>query len=482
MRYLLILLLLLPTKVFSQQVIGSKKFTESYVLAEIAKRKLEEAGIKVEHRQGLGGTTILWEAMRTGAVDFCPDYTGTIREAILQTKTTSLEGLRAELAPFGVGLTESLGFNNTYALAVRREMAEKLGLKKVSDLKVHQDLKVGLTHEFQQRSDGWGPFTKHYGLNMEQVKALEHALAYQAIRGGQIDVMDAYSTDAKLAEYDLVVLQDDLNFFPRYDAVFLYRLDADPKAIEVIKTLVNTIDEEKMVKLNLEAEKKADYVAAANLYFSNLSSQKSSQSVWQKILYWTIEHLFLVAASMLVAVGIGLPLGVAASRQGLLSQAIFSFSGIVQTIPSLALLALLVPLLGISQKTAIVALALYSLLPIVRNTAAGLQDIPSNLRESAQALGLEQQAILLKVYLPMASRTILAGIKTSAVINVGTATLAALIGAGGLGEPIVSGLTLNNPDVILQGAIPAAILALLVEFLFELLDRLLIPKGLRLSS
>jgi osmoprotectant transport system permease protein len=154
----------------------------------------------------------------------------------------------------------------------------------------------------------------------------------------------------------------------------------------------------------------------------------------------------------------------------------------VQTIPSLALLALLVPLpfFGISARTAIAALFLYSLLPIVRNTASGLQDIPRSLRESAIALGLTPSARLWQIYLPMASRSILSGIKTSAVINVGTATLAALIGAGGLGEPILSGLNLNDHVTILEGAIPAALLALLVQSLFDLFDRVLIPKGLRL--
>jgi osmoprotectant transport system permease protein len=177
-----------------------------------------------------------------------------------------------------------------------------------------------------------------------------------------------------------------------------------------------------------------------------------------------------------------LPLGIAASRGGTLGHGILAIVGMIQTIPSLALLALLVPVpfLGISARTAIVALFLYGLLPIVRNTATGLQDIPPALRDSAVALGLEPGARLRKIYLPLASRTILAGIKTSAVINIGTATLAALIGAGGLGEPILSGLNLNDNATILEGAIPAALLALLVQGSFDLLDRFLIPRGLRL--
>ena len=136
---------------------------------------------------------------------------------------------------------------------------------------------------------------------------------------------------------------------------------------------------------------------------------------------WTLRHLELVGISLLLAILIGVPLGIVAGKPGPVSQAILAVTGMIQTIPSLALLALLVsvPLLGIQTQTAILALFLYSLLPIVRNTATGLQDIPISMRESAIALGLEPMAQLRKVYLPMASRTVLAGIKTSAIINVG---------------------------------------------------------------
>ena len=197
---------------------------------------------------------------------------------------------------------------------------------------------------------------------------------------------------------------------------------------------------------------------------------------------WTARHLELAGFSLLLSILIGIPLGIWASRGGAIGHVILGFAGVVQTIPSLALLALLVPLpfFGISVRTAIAALFLYGLLPIVRNTATGLQDIPRALRESAVALGLSSTARLWQIHLPMASRSILGGIKTSAVISVGTATLAALIGAGGLGEPILSGLNLNDHATILQGAVPAAVLALLVQWLFDLLDRVLIPKGLRL--
>ena len=477
--------------------IGSKKFTESYVLGEMAKRTLSEAGISAEHRQGMGGTIILWQALRGGQIDAYPEYTGTIVQEILKrSDPMHNDFVVTELGKLGIGMTQPLGFNNTYALVMRRDRANALGIRTMSDLEKHPELKFGFTHEFLDRQDGWPSMAVAYRLGPQNVSGIDHALGYDALRKGQIDVKDAYSTDAKIAQYDLAVLEDDQKFFPRYDAVFLYRLSLDEKAIAALRGLEGKIDETTMTRLNAEAERTKDYAQAANLFFDSnpassgnltvlngqVSRSRFGESFAHKLWRWTARHLELAGFSLLLSIIVGVPLGIWASRGGAIGQLILGFAGVVQTIPSLALLALLVPLpfFGISVRTAIAALFLYGLLPIVRNTATGLQDIPRALRESAAALGLSSRARLWQIYLPMASRSILAGIKTSAVINVGTATLAALIGAGGLGEPILSGLNLNDHATILQGAVPAAILALLVQWLFDLLDRVLIPKGLRL--
>src|SRR5947208_14447704 len=447
-------------------IIGSKKFTESYVLGEIAKRALIDAGISAEHRQGMGGTIILWQALHGGQIDAYPEYRGTIAQEILKNdRATSLSEIRQSLAKSGVGMMEPLGFNNTYALVMRRSEAQRLGLRTISDLRKHPELKIGLTHEFLDRQDGWPPLRERYGLPQRNVIGIDHALGYAALANGSIDVKDAYSTDAKIAENDLITLEDDLGFFPKYEAVFLFRLSMRPDAIAALRRLEGTLDEKRMIHLNLEAERTKNYTRAANLYFEDgaKSTDTIGESFPQKLARCTLRHLQLAGFSLLLAVVFGIPLGIVASRGGAIGQAILGFASIVQTIPSLALLALLVPLpfFGISVRTAIAALFLYGLLPIVRNTASGLQDIPRSLRESSIALGLSPAARLWQIYLPMASRSILSGTKTSAVINIGTATLAALIGAGGLGEPILSGLDLNDHVTILQGAIPAAVLALL---------------------
>jgi osmoprotectant transport system permease protein len=467
-----------------QIVVGSKRFTESYVLGEIARIALQKAGFTVDHKQGMGGTIILWQALRGGDVQLYPEYTGTITEEILKTKQPlSTDALRALLRQEGIGMSGELGFNNTYALVMRRDRAAKLGIGKISDLRNHPDLNIGLTLEFLDRRDGWAPLSARYGLQMQNVRGIDHALGYAALANGSIDLKDAYSTDAKIEENNLIVLDDDLHFFPQYKAVFLYRLDLDSRAVAALEKLAGTIDEARMRHLNSEAERTKDYTYAAGLYFGQKLVSPSNNLIG-KIGRWTLRHLELVGASLFLGIIVGIPLGIRASRPGPVSNFILSTTSVIQTIPSLALLALLVPIpfFGISPVTAIFALFLYSLLPIVRNTATGLQEIPTAVRESAAALGLEPCAQLWKVFFPLASRTILAGIKTSAIIDVGTATLAALIGVGGLGEPIISGLNLNDSGTILQGAIPAALLALLVQFFFDGLDRVFVPKGLRLKQ
>jgi len=472
------------------EIIGSKKFTESCVLAEIAKSAFQRAGLPAEVRSSIGGTIILWEALRQGGINVYPEYTGTIREVILKERSSSgpedaadLEGLRRRLESYGIGITGKLGFNNTYALVMRRARARALGIRQISDLRGHPDLVCGLGHEFLGRSDGWAPLCASYGLHMRDVRGVDHTLGYVALAKGEIDLMDAYSTDARIAEDNLLVLRDDLHFFPRYDAVFLYRLDADPRVPAVLRTLEGTLDERRITDLNAAAERTKDYARGAAMYFHQESGGDGGHAA-ANIARWTGRHLLLVAVSLFASILVGVPLGIWASRPGWIGESVIGATGLIQTVPSLALLALLVsvPFLGISPATAIIALFLYGLLPIVRNTASGIQDIPSPMRESAEALGLEPRACLTKVFLPLASRSILAGIKTSAIIAVGTATLAALIGAGGLGEPILSGLNLNDRVLILEGALPAAALALAVQLLFIALDRVLIPKGLRLNG
>src|SRR6266446_8368876 len=388
-RFLVAAFLLIPVTWVSANpiVIGSKKFTESYVLGEIAQRALNDAGLATEHRQGMGGTIILWQALRGGQIDAYPEYTGTIAQEILRdSRPLSFQEIRDALGKFGVGMTESLGFNNTYALVMRRSEAQRLGVRTISDLRKHPELKVGLSHEFLDRQDGWRPLRERYALPQQNVVGIDHALGYAALANSSIDVKDAYSTDAKIEQNDLVVLEDDLQFFPKYEAVFLFRQSTRADAIAALRRLEGALDERHVIQLNAEAERTKNYTKAADLYF-NVGAPRPSghsgrshigESFPQKLARWTLRHLELAGFSLLLSIIVGVPLGVVASRGGAVGHAILGFAGIVQTIPSLALLALLVPLpfFGISLRTAIAALFLYCLLPLVRNTASGLQDIP----------------------------------------------------------------------------------------------------------
>ena len=493
-RFLCILFLLLfaVNPGWTQAItVGSKKFPESYVLAEIAKRQLQNAGFKdVQHQLGLGGTGIVWSKLKSGEISAYPDYTATLSEEVLKLKgNVTEEQIRTALKAEGIGMTGALGFDDNYALVMRKERAQQLGITKISDLKAHEDLRVGPTAEFLNRKDGFKTLCERYGLNFPEVNALEHSIGYAKLRDNQIDLMECYTTDPEIAEYNLIVLDDDRHFFPLYKALYIYRLDLPAGAIAALQSLEGKINQATIIRLNIAAKKvnkTSDYAVVAADFFGKEAVQQAqinAESTAHYILRLTGVHLKLVGISLLLAILVGVPLGIVASRPGSVSTLILGVTGVVQTIPSLALLAFLIPIpiLGKGATTAIVALFLYSLLPIVRNTATGLQDIAPAIRESAAALGLEPFAQLRKVFLPLASRSILAGIKTSAIINVGTATLAAFIGSGGLGEPIQSGLSINNNNLILQGAIPAAVLALLVQAAFDLLDRLLIPRGLRLQ-
>jgi osmoprotectant transport system permease protein len=470
--------------------VGSKKFTESYILGEIAKTLLSRAGFQAVHREGIGGTIILWQALLHGDIQVYPEYTGTISEEILKSPAImSPEAIRAALAGQGIGMSSSLGFNDSYTLVMRRSQAEALGIMTISDLKRHPSLRAGPTPEFLGRQDGWAPLIARYGLTFASVRGIEHGLGYAALADGLIDIKEAYTTDARLAGNAFLALIDDLHFFPQYQAVFLYRLDLPEKAIAVLRSLEGQISETRMIALNSKAEAAKSYAVAAEAFFENRSgeAERPQEGARRRHLLaalprLTAQHLTLVAISLIAAIFVSIPLGIAASRPGLVSELILGVAGIIQTIPSLALLAFMIPLFGIGQPPAIVALFLYSLLPIIRNTATGLMTIPASLRQAATALGLRPATRLWCVDLPIASQSILAGIKTSAVINVGTATLAGLIGGGGYGEPIQSGLQLNDTPTILSGAIPAAILALAVQAAFSGLDRLLIPKGLRLRT
>lgn len=468
-------------------VVGSKSFTEGVIVGELATLVLRAAEVPTEHRRELGGTRILFGALEAGEIDLYGEYTGTLTEEILADESVrSIPEIRAALARRGIAMTAPLGFNNTYAIGVRAEIVEQLGLRTISDLGGHPALRLGLTNEFMDRGDGWPGLRQRYGLSQEDVRGLDHDLAYKAIGAGKLDVMDVYTTDAEIAAYDLVVLEDDRAYFPRYEAVLLYRQDLEsrhPAALAALEQLPGRFDEARMQRLNgavkLEGGREQDVAAGFLAEELGITVVTAAPSLADRLAERTLEHLFLVGVSLFAAIVVAIPLGIFAASRPRWGQVVLGLVGVVQTIPALALLVFMIPLLGIYAPPALAALFLYSLLPIVRNTHAGLVGIPAPLSESAVALGLSPVARLRRVALPLALPSILAGIKTAAVINVGFATLGALVGAGGYGQPILTGIRLDATPLILEGAVPAALMALATQGLFELAERLLVARGLR---
>lgn len=467
--------------------VGSKAFTESVLLGEMAAQLAAGAGATVRHERALGGTRILWEALRRDDLDVYPDYTGTLAREILGSPGPLDEAaLRAALARHGVEVTRSLGFEDKYAIGVRREVAERLGLSRISDLAGHPEVRLGLTNEFVDRADGWPALLATYRLPQRDVRGLDHDVAYRALEGGRIDATDVYTTDAQILRLDLVLLEDDRGAFPDYRAVLVHRADLArraPEALAAMRRLEGALSAAEMTSLNARAQLRGESppAVAAEFLRERLGVQAAveAETLPGRILRRTVEHLALVAAALLAAIAVAVPLGVVAARRPGIGRTVLGAVGVVQTVPSLALLVFMIPLLGIGAAPAVAALFLYGLLPVVRNTHAGLQGIAPELRESALALGLPPMARLRLVELPLAAPAILAGVKTSAVITVGTATLGALIGAGGYGQPILTGIRLVSVPLILEGAVPAAVMALLAQGAFDLVERAVVPRGMR---
>jgi osmoprotectant transport system permease protein len=506
-------------------VVGSKRFTESYVLGELVRQVLLDAGVAAEHRPGLGNTGILEQALASGAVDVYPEYTGTIARELLRLPSAPgavpIDELNRLLAPRGLKAAVPLGFNNGYALAMREADAARLGVDSISalarlDAARSAGLRLGLSHEFLVRADGWPALKKAYGLPFDPQRGLDHGLAYEALARGQVDLIDVYTTDAKIARGGLRVLRDDLAFFPRYDAVLLMRATLDERPLAA--ALQGRIDEATMVALNAQVElsgrpfaevargflkqhaaqldaaasgvpapRDAAAPAAGQSAQASLapasaagpSTAGTRPSFADRLLAPDLgrliaQHLLLVFGSLALALAAGVPLGVWAFLQPRFAGLLMGAVGVLQTVPSLALLAFLIAMVGtIGFVPALIALFVYALLPIVRNTHAGLAAVPAGLHTAGSALGLTRAQVLRWIELPLAVPTLLAGVKTAAVINVGTATVAAFIGAGGLGERIVAGLAVNDTGLMMAGAVPSAVLALAVQWAFDALERVL---------
>ena len=475
--------------------IGSKRFTESYILAQVlAQTSAPHTPKPPAVLQGLGNTAIVYAALRSGSIDLYPEYMGTISLEILKNKTPmTLAAMNAALAPLGLGAAITLGFNDGYALAMREDNAQRLGIVSLSDLVKHPALKLGLSNEFMGRADGWPGLASRYAAQQVPV-ALDHGLAYDAMAQKQVDVIDIYTTDAKIEHLGLRVLKDDLAYFARYDAVLLYRLDVParfPQAWAALQKLSGSIDEKAMISMSARAELQGiafdviarDYLASksdtAPATTASAGIDPGQRGFWAKLFgpdlaRLTRQHLTLTLIALGGAALLGIPLAVWVFPHPRLRAVVLGAAGLLQTVPSLAMLAMLISALGlIGTLPALIALMLYALLPIMRNTVTGLGEVSRGQRLAGQSLGMTAGQVMREIELPQALPAIIAGVRTATSIAIGTATIAAFIGAGGYGERIVTGLALNDGQMLLAGALPATLLALLSEALFEGVEHLM---------
>jgi len=483
-RVLAVLLLFSSCPASAQVSVASKTFPESTLLAEIIAQCIEaQTDLEVERRFGLGGTLICYEALRTGEIHIYPEYTGTIRSAILNNVEGISEMSKDQISKLlresaGISMGRNLGFNNTYILIGRKELKAET----ISELNNYPDLEFGFSNEFINREDGFPGLIQAYGLNISTPRGLDHGLAYKALESGQIDITDAYSTDGRLKKFNFKYLEDDRVFFPEYQALPLINGGKyESELVEALSALEGLIDEKTMQSLNYRYEvdgESVESIASDFLIQSGIAEAGKSETSWHPVIRQTLEHLQLSFIGTLLAALLAIPLGIWITGKKKLSSSVLAITGTIQTIPSLALLGFMIPLFGIGFLPAIIALFLYALLPIVRNTYTGLQETDPVLLEAAKAMGMTDKQTLFKLRLPLAVNVIMAGVRTALTINIGTATLAAFIGAGGLGESIITGINLNNNALILQGAIPAALLALIMDRLMLLLQKKITPAGI----
>jgi osmoprotectant transport system permease protein len=506
---ILLCMISMPAWASDTIVVGSKNFMESRLLAEMFAQLIEaRTQLTVKRRLGLAGTQVCFEALKTGGIDLYPEYTGTglvtlLGEPPMSDRTAVLNRVRTEfLQRWNIWWLAPLGFENSYALALRRDQAQALGLQTISDLiPIGSTLKAGFGYEFIERADGLPGLQQQYGFRFQHIVGMQETLKYQATANGDVDVLDVYTTDGRLSVYDFLVLEDDQHFFPPYDATALIRgdtLEQYPELASVLSLLTNALTPERMRIWNLLVQEQGQpvpQVAREMLLDLHLlldpkplpssSQQRSSQSLF--VYMWnmratlavrTVEHLGLAGLGLLLGIALAIPVGLILERWRKGAETMIRIVGMSQTIPSIALLAFMIPLFGVGTFPAIMALWIYSLFPILRNTFTGVRDAAPNVVETGRALGMTEWQILKAVRLPLAAPTIMAGIRTSAIWTLGTTTLAAFIGAGGLGVPIVAGLQLADVNVILSGALPATMLALAVDALLAWVEHGVKPRGL----
>lgn len=478
--------------------VASRDFPESILLAEILSSAIEKySDYEVDRKFNLGGVKICFSAIENNELDIYQDYSGSLINNILGRKSKDeyiLDFLKTKIyLDYGLKLSDELGFNNNFVLVANKSWAEKHKLKNISDLalKLKNDPefnpRVAFRADFIHRSDGYKSIKETYGIDFENLNVMEYNIAYANLKSNRLDLIDSFSTDPRLMDKDLVLISDDRSAFLKYDALYVYRseiLETYPELIKIFSKLESSLSDKTILDLNLQIASGKSYQEVANSFLDKIDLNSkplklSSRPIPKSLLKENIEmftkafyeHLLLSYGSFFLAAVFGIIIGVLISYDLKISKFVLALISSLQTIPSLALLALLIPVFGLGYKSALGALLVYALLPIIQNTFSGINSISSEYILLARSLALTEFQILKDIKLPMARNFILAGLKTSVVICIGTATLATFVGAGGLGDIIKAGIDLNSNYLIILGSAPAALLALFSSFVFSKLER-----------
>lgn len=491
--------------------IGTQTFTETKILAEIYKAVIEEnTDLDVDITTDLASSSLLLRSISRDELDMGTLYSGEIfngyfdiedtkdRDAVLRQAQEGFDKL------WDLKWFDPLGFENTYTLAVRQEVAEQYGLTKMSDLKDHaQNMRIGVDTTWLERpADGYPAFTKAYGFSFAQTSPMEISLVYSAVSDKIVDIVLAYTTDPGLKEFNLVTLEDDKQFFPPFDASTVARkglLKEHPELDEALTSLVGTIDEDTMTNLSYQVDvEKMEPRTVALKYLVDqglldesklpASAKHPEANSLVKFYYYITEnssyllhltwvHILMVLCGLGLALVVGIPLGIISARYDKTGRVIMFFTNIIQVLPSMALLVLLMVLFGLGFKSVVIGLFLYSLNPVVRNTYVGLKEVSPALKDAGKGMGMSKFQLLWKVEMPLSIPFLMAGLRVAAVIAIGVAALAPIIGGDGLGREIYAGLNQRHNIKIFAGAIPAALLAILADiFLGRLAERFKVAK------
>jgi len=492
-------------------VVSSKSFGESIILGEILSILLTDRFKQpVVRRLGLGGTKVAFDALVSDDIHVYPDYSGTGYSMILKRSGENdaakvFDIVNSEFSKrWGIKWSQSLGFNNTYALAVRKDDPQFKNIQKVSELSSLDtgQFRYAAPYEFMERKDGHRGFSEKYNLRFKKnnMISMSAGLMFTAIKDREVDMMIAYSTDGRIGASDLRLLEDDLSYFPPYFVSFLFKESSYkkfPALKKAINLLENKITAKEMIHMNDQVDrlKRDSYQVAKNFLIKKKMLSGHTKSEFKDMGFFSFamskkkyllkiikDHLVLSFSAFFLALLVSLPIGILLTRYQKAGMIVFPIVNTIQTIPSLALLGFLIPVVGIGFIPALIALFLYSLLPLIRNTYTGILGVDRNYLEASRGIGLNNFQILIHVELPLAMPIIIAGMRTAIVIVIATATLAALIGAGGLGDPIFRGVSTVNSNLILLGAIPSALLALIVDRSIGFLEKAVVSKGIRLKS